>query len=319
MSQRRSSDPEQKNRATQGSNRARALALCAAALVVVVSGCRTAPMVHPDELSYLGRPAGTPELALAAIVRGARRAGWQTESTDPAKRTLLVRYMVRPEVFAVVRIDYFGGRISFEYAGSSGFNCDPAPIGCTKIHKKYNARLLALRTRVSEALDEPVGEPIDIDRAVSTVRQVIEEQPPKTAYTIVDVTDERISAIREVVDPVFYTGPYWDGWGFYPYSYYPYYGYGFYPAWGFGFRDIGYIPSSRTDVVYFNNIGRIELVPDGRWQLIRIWDRYGQQRMKLYLLDEWLAKHFVDSVGVLEQARLEADQRPPGPWAPPSG
>ncbi len=283
---------------------------CVAALAVGAVGCRTAAMIQPDALSY-PRAAESGQAVEAAIIRGARRAGWKAEAVDPGASTIQLRFMVQPDVFAIVQVDYAGGRVSFRYVDSNRFKCDPAPDGCKTIHKSYNARLLQLRERISEALSEPGTQPLDVPRALSIVRQLIEEQPRRSAYTGVDLTEERISAVREVLEPVYQTGPYFDNWGFYPYyGYYPYRG--FYPGWSFG-SNTAYVSAPYADVVYFNNIGRIELLADDEWQIIRIWDRFGGLRIRLYTLDEWLAKRFVDAVGALEQARLEADSDSAGP------
>ena len=55
-------------------------------------------------------------------------------------------------------------------------------------------------------------------------------------------------------------------------------------------------------------IGRIEWRDRGRWRMIEAWDRHGESRMRLFVVDEWLAKRFIDAIGVLVEARLEADE-----------
>ena len=42
--------------------------------------------------------------------------------------------------------------------------------------------------------------------------------------------------------------------------------------------------------------------------MIEAWDRHGESRMRLFVVDEWLAKRFIDAIGVLVEARLEADE-----------
>ena len=169
-------------------------------------------MATPGYLVGLSSELGdAPE---AAIARGDRRAGWNTEAADPGAQTVDPRHILNRQVFVVVRIHYGGGEISFRYASSSQFRCEPVPDGCTTIHKSYNIRLLRLRGQIEQALSAPAMQPIGVSQAVSIVRQVIEEQPRRWAYTAFDVTQERVSAIREVLEPVYYTSPYYDGWGF---------------------------------------------------------------------------------------------------------
>jgi hypothetical protein len=167
-------------------------------------------------------------------------------------------------------------------------------------------RLARLRSYIEQALTEPSAPPIGVGQALSIIRQMVEEQPHRNAYTYVDVSEERISAVREVTRYTYYPDYYPD---YYPGYYYPYYG-GFHWYRGPFFHYHTTVPVrlvSGPDVVYFNNIGRVELVPSGRWQVVRIWDRYGGLRMRLLSLDETFAKRFVDALGVMEHARREAE------------
>jgi len=292
------------------------VSMCIAMLAGGLVGCRSAPMLQPDALRNPGTASGNAARIESAIVTGARRAGWNTEAGNPIARTIDARYMVRPQVFVIVRIDYRGGQISFRYSDSSGFRCDPVPDGCSSIHKTYNKRLLRLRGQIEQALAEPAATPIGVPHAVSIIRQVIEEQPRRSAYTVVDVTVERVSAIREVVTPVYYPSAYYGGWAddWWFRSNYGYGQHGFYygpnygPYYGWNFLDTAFVSTPYADVVYFNNIGRIEWRDAGRWRVIQIWDRHGDSRMRLFVLDEWLAKRFIDAVGVLVQARLAAEE-----------
>jgi hypothetical protein len=291
-------------------------------LVCGLAGCRTASMIQPDALSYVAAASGDPSQIGFAIARGARRAGWNAETTDAGEQAIQVRFTLRPQVFVVVQIDYGDGRISFQYLDSSGFRCEPAPVsssdGCTTIHKGYNARLIRLRSEIEQALVEHPAQPIGVSQAVSIVRQVIEEQPRRNAYTVVDVTEERVSAIREVVSSVYYTSLY-NGWGEWPYFGYArpgfYTGYGAY--YGLDFADSGYVSTPRADVVYFNNIGRIEWEDTRHGPRIEIWDRYGEPRIRLFVVEPWLAKRFIDAVGVLVKARLAVDENYLAPMGSP--
>jgi hypothetical protein len=239
------------------------------------------------------------------------------------------RFMVRPQVFVIVRIDYSGGQISLRYSDSSGFRCEPTPDGCSTIHKSYNKRLLRLRGQIEQTLAEPAAPPIGVPQAVSIIRQVIEEQPRRSAYTVVDVSVERVSAIREVVTPVYYTSAYYGGWAddwwFLSHRGYRHHGFYYGPNYGLyyglnyslNFSDTAFVSTPHADVVYFNNIGRIEWWDAGRWRVIGIWDRHGDSRMRLHVLDEWLAKRFIDAVGVLVQARLSVEENYLSPMGPP--
>lgn len=294
-----------------GSRKAAAAAIrwVAIALVLAVGalGCRTAPMQRPEPLPV----ARSPDDVRRAILVGARRAGWRpvdpaaAEPAGPgaagdAGSSLVVRFTVRPGVYADVRIDFAGPQVSFRYAGSGNFSCEPVADGCERIHRSYNVRLARLRDHIAQALAEPRTPPIGVEQALSIIRQMLEEQPPRTAYAHVDVSDERISAAREVLRRTYY----------YDYDYFPDYYFPYYRRYGWyhhSFYDrypiISLQPVTYSDVVYFNNIGRIELAPSGRWQVVRIWDRYGEFRMQLLSLDEAFAKRFVDALGVMEQAR----------------
>jgi len=304
---------------TRGRTAGWLVAGCLATSMLV--GCRTAPMLVADTLEYPAAGADA-ERIRTAIVSGARRAGWNAETLAPGVSALRARYTVRPDVYAVVRIDYGEGRIAFRYLNSSNFRCTPGADGCERIHRRYNKGLLRLREEVAVAIVEPEGPPISPPEAVAIVRQVLEEQPRRSAYLEVDVTPERISASREVLRYV--PVPYALDWGFYsyygvyaqpayPYPYFdPYFDpyYGSYP-W---FDAYGAVVTHETDVVYFNNVGRIELRAGRRRSEIRIWDVFGEERMQLYAPDARAARRFVDAIGVLEQARSGADRSPPGPW-----
>jgi hypothetical protein len=177
-----------------------------------------------------------------------------------------------------------------------------------------------LRGQIDQALTEPAGPPIGVSHAVSIVRQVIEEQPRRSAYTVVDVTVERVSAIREIVTPIYYRSAYYGGWAdaWWFRSNYGYGHHGFYgPFYGSNFLDTAFVSTPHADVVYFNNIGRIEWWAAGRWRVIGIWDRHGESRMRLHVLDEWLAKRFIDAVGVLAQARSAVEENHLSPMGRP--
>lgn len=278
-------------------------------LVALAAGCRTAPLLQVDPIV---RPID--HGVETAIAVGARRAGWRVEGAVPGAPAVDVKLPLRPEQFAIVRIDFGGSELSFRYLGSHDLRCDPTPDGdsCTRIHRRYNDALRLLRDHIAEALQEPPPPPINEQQALATIRQLVEEQPDRYAYTAVDVSPQRVAAIRHEVQATYFGDPFYDPW---PWYYRPYYGNRlvFYNGPFFYDYTVSVREYDRSDVVYFNNVSRVELRPRGRWQMVQIYDRFGDRRMRLFTLDENLAKRFVYALGVMEDARAPAAPAPGEP------
>lgn len=286
-------------------------AICTLTVAVSLQACRTAPVLQVDPLQV---GADRPQIE-SAIAIGARRAGWRTDSPRPGEAAVDAKFEVRPGQFAVVRIDYSGSNLRFDYVDSNNLLCEAKASGhgCAKIHRNYNTWLKRLRANVEQALMEPAPPPIDEAQALATIRQLVEEQPYNAAYTRVDVDASRVAAVRREVYTHHYPGWYLDP---FPYYYAPYYNRHYFFRHSAFFFDysVSVREFERTDLVYFNNVGRVELLTSRNWHVVRIYDRNGRHRMKLYSLDENLAKRFVYALGVMEQFRAadtpEAAQKP---------
>lgn len=106
-------------------------------LLVVVAGCRTAPLYNVVDQSYAQPPvaaAPTLEDYKKAIIRGGAKRGW---SFDEAGRGHLIGTVaVRGKHFATVDVTFDTEAFSITYNTSRNLNHDP---GTNEIHPNYNS------------------------------------------------------------------------------------------------------------------------------------------------------------------------------------
>jgi hypothetical protein len=123
--------------------------LAVLALALLLSGCRSQPMMTPAPIpSQLGEQQNR-----LAILRGLTLKGWDVVSEAPGRITARQDRNDAGKYVATVDVDYDAENIAIRYRSSQGLSCEPAGDSCASIHRAYNRWVVQLAKNIEHGVE----------------------------------------------------------------------------------------------------------------------------------------------------------------------